>query len=236
MREASMVMVLDEASRLALDQKISGTEIVKCPNFIDINEVEGFINEDNGDADPYDTDVLFVGHVLPSKGVEDLVQACCNFPEIRLAVVGQVEKAYADHLANLANRSAVKIRLTGEMERTTVLREMSRAKAIALPSYTEGFPNVVLEAMAVGVPVIATPVGAVPEILGFGTSSPWGREVKVGNVSSLSEAIADLLSNPGSWKEMGMRARNIVRGRFDVGVVFPMFLMHLEHTVRGEGT
>lgn len=234
MREASMVMVLDDASKTALDRNISGPEIVKCPNFIDTTEVEGVTNGYDCKANPHDTDILFVGHALPSKGVEDLVRACGNIPGIRLAVVGPIENAYAERLTDLANRLGVNLRLTGEKDRVGVLRDMVAAKAIALPSYTEGFPNVVLEAMAVGIPVIATPVGAIPEILGFDTSSPWGREVKVGDISGLREALADLLSSPRKWKEMGIRAREIVRARFDVGVVLPTFLTHLERAVRVE--
>jgi glycosyltransferase involved in cell wall biosynthesis len=196
--------------------------------------VEGVTNGYDCKANLCDTDILFVGHALPSKDVEDLVRACGNIPGIRLAVVGPIENAYAERLTDLAKRLGVNLRLTGEKDRVGVLRDMVAAKAIALPSYTEGFPNVVLEAMAVGIPVIATPVGAIPEILGFDTSSPWGREVKVGDISGLREALADLLSSPRKWKEMGIRAREIVRARFDVGVVLPTFLTHLERAVRVE--
>src|SRR5690606_33278070 len=73
----------------------------------------------------------------------------------------------------------------------------------ALPSYTEGFPNVILEAMSMGCAVIATNVGAIPEMLAISSDKPCGICVPVKNVEKLTEAITLLISNPQKVEMMG---------------------------------
>ena len=69
---------------------------------------------------------------------------------------------------------------------------MSRAAIFCLPSYTEGFPNVILEAMALGCAVVATPVGAIPEMLSGGA----GVTVGVKDEIELGDQLNFLMDNP----------------------------------------
>jgi len=78
-------------------------------------------------------------------------------------------------------------------------------------SYTEGLPNVVLEACASGVPVVATAVGGTPEIIADGVT---GRLVPPGDAGALARAIADMLSNLALCRAMGERGQRVVREQF----------------------
>ena len=82
---------------------------------------------------------------------------------------------------------------------------------LVLPSYTEGLPNVVLEAFAAGVPVVATAVGGTPEAVEDGLN---GYLVPSGNPTALARRIADMLSNSARRREMGARGQEDIRRAF----------------------
>ena len=81
------------------------------------------------------------------------------------------------------------------MPHDEVIKEMLAAGVFCLPSYTEGFPNVILESMACGCSIIATPVGAIPEMLQFDSNEMCGLKVSVGDVDSIVKQISELLFN-----------------------------------------
>jgi glycosyltransferase involved in cell wall biosynthesis len=82
---------------------------------------------------------------------------------------------------------------------------------LALPSYTEGLPNVVLEAFAAGVPVVATAVGGTPELVSDGVN---GYLVAPGDCGTLAERILAVLSDDARRKDMGRIGQQLVRRRF----------------------
>lgn len=79
---------------------------------------------------------------------------------------------------------------------------MLKCTVFVLPTYTEGFPNVVLESMACGCPIVATSVGAIPEMLDGGA----GIVIEPRNVEQLRDAVAWVLENPERAAEMGAQA------------------------------
>ena len=84
-----------------------------------------------------------------------------------------------------------------------------------MPSRVEGVPTSILEAMACGLPVIATNVGAVCEVVEQGTT---GRVVPAGNSAAIAQAIAELAEDPGLRAQMGALARQRAVERYDVGI------------------
>ncbi len=82
---------------------------------------------------------------------------------------------------------------------------------LVLPSYTEGLPNVVLEAFAAGVPVVATAVGGTPEII---TDAANGYLVPAGNAEMLAEKILEAVAGPEHSRELGRQGREVVEQRF----------------------
>ena len=83
---------------------------------------------------------------------------------------------------------------------------------LVLSSYTEGLPNVVLEAFAYGRPVVATRVGGVLEVMDSGVN---GLSVETGDVAGLTEGALRLLRDPGEAARMGRQGRLTVEQRFD---------------------
>lgn len=163
--------------------------------------------------------VLFVGHVIPAKGVYELVKACSRIDDVRkVYIVGPVfeEKVKQDLLSLSGERDRDWLCFEGELKREEVLKYYRSCAIFCLPSYTEGFPNVVLEAMANGIPIIASSVGAVPEML----EANSGVCVPARDVDSLQTAISYVLQNPIEALLMAEKARQKVLRDYTVESVF----------------
>ena len=157
--------------------------------------------------------LLFAGRVAPNKGLVELVRALGLIPKperLPLVIVGQDWGARA--AAERAAREigvADAIHWVGHVEDPARYRAaFRRAIAFVLPSHYEAFGLVLLEAMASGVPVIATDVGGIPSVLDEGRA---GRLVPAGDVAALAAAIRELLSSPAERTELAAAGRERVR-------------------------
>lgn len=134
--------------------------------------------------------IVFVGHVNKMKGVLDLLHAWKSSASrgsgAKLKIIGPIQADLAQEVKSWMGMDCVEF--TGPMSHDDVLVEIASSKCLVLPSYTEGFPNVVLEAFAMGTPVVASDVGALPEML----SDDTGIIVKPGDVNGIKSAIDDL--------------------------------------------
>lgn len=110
--------------------------------------------------------VLFVGHVVRDKGVYELVEAAISIDKVKeLRLLGPFEEVVKNELLQIASKSNCRINFLGTKDRDEVLNEMKKCELFVLPSYSEGFPNVILEAMLCSCSIISTSVGAIPDML-----------------------------------------------------------------------
>ena len=161
--------------------------------------------------------VLFIGHITQAKGAVDLLAA---MPTVTKAIPGTRLVLLGEHLRRErsvlhihdkdAGWKAVKARpsnveapgiLTGPAKR----HALAEADVFCLPSASEGFPVAVLEAMAAGLPLVTTTVGAMGEILKEGVNV---RFVPYGDPARLAEVLSDLLSHAGRYARARMAAEN----------------------------
>lgn len=152
--------------------------------------------------------VVFVGHVIPDKGVGVLVDACGRIPDVHLVLVGPVAPEFAAGLAEAA-RGAKRGRwldFRGAVSHDEALAEIARAAVFVLPSFDEAFPYVILEAMSLGTPIIASSVGAIPEMLSS-ADGPCGVPVPAGDPLALEAALRYLLSHPEERRLIALRGR-----------------------------
>ena len=110
--------------------------------------------------------LVSVGHLVPGKGHDLAVRAMTGLPDHRLIVIGEgPERKNLDALVRSLGLGD-RVRLAGALPHESLPDHYGAADALLLMSAREGWPNVVLEAMACGTPVIATDVGGIPEIIG----------------------------------------------------------------------
>lgn len=149
--------------------------------------------------------LLFVGRLTPQKRPLDLVRAFARLapaePDARLVLCGEGELRAPLERAIAALGLAGQVELRGAVE--GVADYYRAADAFALPSAAEGAPNSLLEAMASGLACVATPVGAVPELIEPERS---GLLVPVGDEDALAQALR-ALADPGRRARLGAAAR-----------------------------
>ena len=112
--------------------------------------------------------LLYCGHVLKTKGVIELVDGCSRIPNIELRIVGKYTSEIKEEMQYTAKKrrhDTSWLNFIGEVSHEDVIREFYQADMFVFPSYSEGFPNVILEAMACGCPIVSSDVGAIPEML-----------------------------------------------------------------------
>lgn len=149
--------------------------------------------------------ILFVGRVHWKKGLDRLVEAMGRLPHLRLAVVGNDEENYRPELEKIARRFGAEGRVffTGSRDGAEKNALYRRATALVLPSYSENFGNVVLEAMACGCPAIVTPEVGLADVV---RSSGAGL-VSDGRPEALADAIQLIASDTALARAMGERGR-----------------------------
>jgi len=159
--------------------------------------------------------LTFIGGLLRTKGLFELVDAFLfvrqEHPDLHLIIIGTGEDAST--LVEKAVEADVrdKVHFVGARPHDEIPGWLSAADVLVLPSWHEGLPNVVVEAMACERPVVATRVGGIPEAVEDGES---GILVDKGNVEALVKAIALLLKDEGRRQSMGVIGRQIVENKF----------------------
>ncbi len=165
--------------------------------------------------------ILFLGQLGNRKGTYDLLQAVARItdrhPDMRLVMAGDGEvKRVREEVIRLGLQKHVEVHDWVSGARKDALLE--RATIYALPSYCEGLPMSVLEAMATGMPIICTPVGGIPEVV---TDGLEGRLIVPGDVDALCAALDDLLSRRDLCRKMGEAARKKVEEKFSAARIVP---------------
>ena len=142
--------------------------------------------------------VLGVGNLVPEKGFDVLVHAVAKLADTRLVLLG--EGPLRGALGALAERAAPgRVEFRPNMAQSELRNAYSATDVLGLPSLREGWPNVVLEAIACGIPVAAANVGGIPEIL---TSDAPGTIVDSRDPDAWAAALDALLEAPRSHADV----------------------------------
>jgi glycosyltransferase involved in cell wall biosynthesis len=145
----------------------------------------------------HDRVLLFVGNLKADKGCVEMLEAFANLallkPELQLAFVGEGPMRAPLQARCAALGLQARVRWVGRQPHAALPQWYAAAELLCLPSHAEGTPNVVLEAMACGLPVVATQVGGISEVLPHFA----GLTVPLGDGNALQAALAAALA--GEW-------------------------------------
>ena len=159
--------------------------------------------------------LLYVGSILPAKGMRELVEVIGTIllrrKDVRLMLIG-IGK-YQKRMKELVHQAGLSeyVHFVGSVKHEKISDWLSAGDIFVFPSYKEGLPNAVLEAMACELPVVATKVGGIPEAVREGKT---GYLVAPKDVAGLVEAIEKLIRDPDYAQKMGKNGRQRVLDEF----------------------
>jgi glycosyltransferase involved in cell wall biosynthesis len=159
-----------------------------------------------------------VGVLTSLKGIHHLINAFSliaeEFPNAKLLIIGKEEnRGYAVGLHEQVRKLGLenRIQFIAPQPQSELAIRMAKASVLVLPSLSEGFGRVIIEAMATGIPVIGSRTGGIPELIEDGTN---GFLVRPGDEKTLAEKLHWVLSNPTKAEEMGAIGRAFVERCF----------------------
>jgi glycosyltransferase involved in cell wall biosynthesis len=221
---ASFVVTCTDANRRYLQRLANGTP-VHCVYHGLNAELARLLHTETGVRPPRDgvLRVLGVGRLVRKKGFDVLVDALALLGERgirwRALIVGEDGEAGDDLRRRIADHSlGDRIGLAGPLSQTALYHEYRRADVLCLPCRVDddgdrdGIPNVLVEAMACGVPTVTTSVSGIPEVVDDGVT---GLIVPVDDAGATADAIERLGRDPALAQRIAARAAVQVRERFD---------------------
>jgi teichuronic acid biosynthesis glycosyltransferase TuaC len=230
-RASRIIAVSEELRTFAISLGVDPAKAVTIPNGVD-SEVFGPRDRETVRANlglsPASPMILTAGGLGPGKGHHLLVQSMPallrSHPGLQLWIAGSVNRdgRYETEIRALIASLALEpnVRLLGSQPPARLADLMSAADLFTLASFSEGWPNVVHEALACGTPVVATRVGAIPQML---PSDSFGSIVPPGDVPALTEALdralrqtwdraaISLHGRARSWRAVAMENAALIR-------------------------
>ncbi len=208
---ADAIIVLSETWSQFISEISSNSNIYKIYNGISADKFQNITPTDKRQIT-----ITFMGKLGKRKGTYDLLEAFAQLntetPEAELILAGDGDIEEIKALINkkgLTDRVQVLGWITGQ-QKSSVL---ANTDIYALPSYNEGLPVSILEAMASEVPIVSTPVGGIPEAIIEGRN---GFLVQPGDVNTLYLRLSQLCQNKQLRHEMGQENIQIISQKFDI--------------------
>lgn len=208
-RCATTVVANCAAARgILLAEGLAPASIAVIPNGVDRPR-----HESAGVAAEQRTRVITVANLRPEKNHETLIAAAdllsADFPDVEFQIVGDGPRR--SELEALVRSRRLDDRVSFLGHREDVGRLLSEASIFALPSRSEAFPNGAIEAMAAGLPVVASAVGGLLDLIEHGRT---GLLIEPGNPTALADALRQLLTNRTAAARIGEHARAHVQQRY----------------------
>lgn len=198
LERSTRVLALDEAWKAELEGIAPRARVTVLPNPVGAPIPRGH---------PVPGRLLFLSRLWPSKGIDDLLEAAARLRQpFELVCVGDGDLQRVMHRAHLLGIGS-RVHLRGWLTGRDKQQELSRAQLMVMPSHAEGQPMAALEAMAAGVPVVASAVGGLPRLLGNGA----GVLVPPRHPQALAVALDELLADPDRCRMMGQTGRDQVQ-------------------------
>ena len=159
--------------------------------------------------------IIFVGGLVKSKGIFELLSAFTKlnykYSNLYLILIGNIPDRTALDKIVSSNYLNNKIYIVSEIPQNEIPYWLSASDIFVFPTYNEGLPNALMEAMACGLPVIATKVGGIPEVVRDGQN---GILIDKKSVISIEHSIEKLINNKNMCKKMGEYGRTIIEENF----------------------
>lgn len=173
--------------------------------------------------------ILFVKSDFPRGGLRILIDALGILKyEFELVIIGPKMKFESEISSYCIDHNNIKMNFLGPCEQDRVIQEMNCADIFCVPAHKEGLGIANIEALAIGVPVVSTPVGGIPEVLDHGKN---GWLSTTDSKKALAIAIRDCIESPEERLAKSIRGRRFVEKKFNHKLMIEEFLKILQDTI-----
>ncbi|MCL2717300.1 MAG: glycosyltransferase family 4 protein [Lachnospiraceae bacterium] len=206
LNKAHIFLVLSPEWKAVFDPLISPGKIIILGNAVPLPEMKK--------NDYSSHDLLFLGRMCRDKGIGELLEVMPRlkerFPDVKLYLGGIWTD---DELKKKADSMKDMVKCLGWIDKETQQKYAGICSIFVLPTYFEGQPNSVIEAMAYGMVPVATAVGGIPQMI---LDKVNGRLINPRDTDALYEALAELLDNEDLRRNYGEAARKHIKEKFDI--------------------
>ena len=201
------------ATRLQAHYHLAPSKVVMLPNFIDLQAFEAIAQQRRTPAaPPHRVELLTVARLFPVKGVDVYVRSLAQLQDlpIRARIVGSGSAAYGAYLHTLVDSLGLgdRVQFTGALPPEQIAAAYGTADIFVLPSRHEPFGIVLIEAMAAGVPIVATAVDGIPQVVTAGVSAVL---VPPADATQLALALRTLITQPEQRAALALAGRDRAR-------------------------
>lgn len=216
-----------QAMIFAPQQKWNRLHIIHCG--VDPRQFEQVSHSQRGQR------LLFVGRLAGVKGVPILLDALAvvkkQIPDVRLRIAGDgPDRSSLEKQAQELGISA-NVEFLGYQSQQQVRELLAETDAFVMASFAEGVPVVLMEALAAGVPVVATQIAGIPELVEHGVN---GYLVPPGSASALAERVVELMSDSDLRQRMGAAGRLKVANEFNIASEAKRLVTVLTNALSGQ--
>jgi colanic acid/amylovoran biosynthesis glycosyltransferase len=213
-------------------QNLGSRNIILIRNGIDLEELVYDLNRNSTNSPAL---ILAVGSLFPPKGFDILIQACSEIQKqgipFHCVILG--EGFLRPQLEDLIRKHNLndKVSMVGAVPFTTVKEYLKKALILVMPSKpskmgSDGIPTVLIEAMACGVPVVASNYAGIPDLVRDGET---GLLCVPGNIMELADCITRLISNRELQEMLRLNARRLIKKDYDLRENVSMLVEQIQH-------
>ena len=213
----SLILVLSERKANDIKAKTKNNNIKILFNPVNTSSFSLHSNKTKKSKET--NNVIFMGKLCKQKGIYDLLQAIPLIlkkePSAIFILCGDGE---IDNYRRICEKKGIadRVRFLGWISGQNKINKICNADVFVLPSYIEGLPNAIIEAMSAGLPIVSTRVGGIPDIIQDGIN---GFLIQPGDVQAIGDRIVKLLQDRSLKQKMGERNAMEAKNKFDVNVV-----------------
>jgi glycosyltransferase involved in cell wall biosynthesis len=220
-----LVVVLAQCELEAYREFVPGQHVVALPNGVDCGPFAAVPTVRSQSDDPLR--LVYIGRVAREKGLYETLQGLRLAHELgvdaRLVIAGNGAEETRLRRYAQALGVAPRVCFVGSVFGADKVKLLQGADVMILPSYSEGLPYALLEAMAAGIPVVATPVGAIPDVV---TDGIHGFLVPPRDGKAIAEALAVLAGDRERLSWMSRACRRRIRAAFSIERLAREFALH----------
>jgi glycosyltransferase involved in cell wall biosynthesis len=206
-RRSNQIVALSNVSKNGVLQLGDfGSKTIVMPNFVDIEHIP-----QKQKPKSERLTVAYLGALIETKGLKTIYESAAQLPEVEFVLIGDSpERADSTDLTGKLSQ-LTNVTLTGSLPHSSALETIAGCDVLLLPSHTEGFPLAVAEAMAIGLAIVASPVGAIPEMV---DTPKGGYLIPHEETDDYVNALRSLSSRPELTKKLGEHNREKSRSMY----------------------